>query len=512
MELSPRAKQALAEKARRERARRRLEPFTTYTFPKYVVEPVHSLIASTLDRIVSGEIKRLMIFAPPQHGKSELVSVRLPAAWLGRRPEDPVILSSYAASLAEGKSRQVRQIVEGEEFHHLFPGLHTRADSRAVDEWHLADHRGYLKAVGVGGPVTGHGSMLGIIDDPFENWAQAQSKTIRDKVWDWWRATFRTRIWEGGAVVLIMTRWHTDDLAGRLLAEQGNEWMVLRLPAVAETQQVRDEAARLLGLRGGLPDPLGRQPGEPLAPRRYSAEALAALRRDVGSLAWAAEYQGFPHEPEGNLFKRGWFGRFRNLGDAYQLDTGELFYKRECVHFALCDPAASDKPTANNTALGLFAQTPSQRPGRPACEPRLLILKMATQKLRFEHVAGRAKEFYDEHRPEWIGVEAEMIFDSVAREMLRLKLPVRRLKTGGKTKFVRAMPAIARCEAGQVLLPVSDGWVPDFLDEVAKFSGFDDPQDDQVDLLSYGCQILTGEQCTQSFTPYVHPSNGGSYR
>lgn len=453
-----------------------------------------------------------MIFAPPQHGKSELVSVRLPAYWMGKRPDDPVILSSYAASLAEGKSREARQVVESIEYRQLFPEVNTRANNRAVDEWHLDGHRGYMKAVGVAGPVTGHGGLLGIIDDPFENWERAQSKVIRDKVWDWWRATFRTRIWEGGAVVLIMTRWHPDDLAGRLLAEQGSDWTVLRLPAIAETQSQRDEACRILGLPQGQLDPLGRQPGEPLAPRRYSSAALVALRRDVGPMAWPAEYQGIPVEPEGNLFKRQWFNRFRNLGDAYVIcDTGEMVYKRECVHFALCDPNASDKPTADFTALGYFALTPRHRPGKPAAEPRLLILKMARDRIRFEEVAERAFLFFREHGPEWIGVEAELIFDAIAREMLRLGLPVRRLKTEGKTKFVRAMPAIARCECGQVLLPVADGWINDFLDEVCKFTGIEDAHDDQVDLLSYGCKILTDESMTQQFAPYIAPTNGGSY-
>lgn len=492
-------------------ARRQLEHFTTYTFPKYIVEPVHRLIAAKLDQVVEGQCKRLMIFAPPQHGKSELVSVRLPAFWMGRRPEDPVLLASYAASLAEGKSRYAREIVESTAFQCLFPRLRTRQDSRAVDEWHLAEHRAYMKAVGVGGPVTGHGGMLGIIDDPFENWEKAQSKTIREKVWDWWRATFRTRIWENGAIVLIMTRWHPDDLAGRLLDEQGSEWDVLRLPAVAETQEERDEASRVLHLPLGQPDPLGREPGEPLAPRRFSSVALAALKRDVGSLAWYAEYQGFPHEIEGNLFKRGWFLRFRHLGDAYQLPDGEIFYQRECAHFAILDPAASDKPRADPSAFGLFALTPKHRPHKPPCIPRLLILKIRRIWTRFEDVAKEAKVFYDEFRPAWIGVEAEMIFDAVAREMLRLSLPVRRFKTEGKSKFVRAMPAIARCESGQVMLPIADSWIADFLDEVAKFTGIDDARDDQVDLLSYACKLLTGETMTESFAPNVYTVESGGY-
>src|SRR5262249_51902761 len=217
-------------------ARGRWQGSRPYPYPAYVVEPAHALIASTLDQVVRGAIPRLMILAPPQHGKSELASVRLPAFWLGQRPEDPVILASYAASLAESKSRQARHVVESPEYALLFPAIRTRRDSRAIAHWELDGHKGGLLAAGVGGPITGHGARLGIIDDPVENWQEAQSQTVRDTCWDWWRTTFRTRIWEGGAIVLIMTRWHEDDLAGRLLAEQAAEWTVLRLPALAETQ------------------------------------------------------------------------------------------------------------------------------------------------------------------------------------------------------------------------------------------------------------------------------------
>src|SRR5262249_40793553 len=180
-------------------------------------------------------------------------------------------------------------------------------DSGAVDEWHLDGRRGYLKAAGVGGPITGHGGLLGIIDDPLENWEQAQSQVIRDKIWDWFRTTFRTRIWEDGSIVLVQTRWHEDDLAGRLLLEQRGQWQILRLPALAETQVERNFNNTLLGLPPDQPDPLGREPGEPLCPQRYSREALEDLRKDVGSLAWHGQYQGAPRSPEGNRFKRHWF-------------------------------------------------------------------------------------------------------------------------------------------------------------------------------------------------------------
>ncbi len=308
--------EAAQELYRRKQARKGLLAFTRYTYPEYTPDPAHELIASTLDRVLIGEITRLMIIAPPQIGKSELTSVRFPARWLGERPNDPIILSSYAASLAESKSRQVRSIIESNAYKRLYggyahrntPPIETRRDSRAVNHFYLNDpYRGSMLAVGVGGPITGHGAMLGIIDDPLENWEQAQSRTYRTRAWDWYRTTFRTRIWEGGAIILIMTRWHQNDLAGMLLAEQAEDWVVLRLPAIAETQEERDANNVYLGLKTGESDPLGREAGQPLTPSRFSINALEELKRDVGTLAWTAEYQGVPRSAEGNRFKRQWF-------------------------------------------------------------------------------------------------------------------------------------------------------------------------------------------------------------
>lgn len=300
-------RERLRETARIELARRHLLDFTNFTYRQYIAEPAHALIAEALDAVLAGEILRLMIFAPPQHGKSELASVRFPAFWLGKRPNDPIILCSYGASLAYSKSWEARGTVESPLYQWLFPDIGTDRSSRAKDHWRLSGHLGGMVAAGVGGPITGHGAMLGIIDDPFANWEQAQSAVIREKVWDWWRSVFRPRIWEAGAIILIMTRWHEDDLAGRLLQDQAERWMVLRLPALAETQELRDENNKRLGLPQGDPDPLARAPGAALCPQRFSRAALGEIQADVGTMAWAAEYEGVPRAPEGNRFKRAWF-------------------------------------------------------------------------------------------------------------------------------------------------------------------------------------------------------------
>lgn len=302
----------------RRQARSHLINFTQFTFPAYEADPFHDEIAAFLDEVLALNITRGMIFAPPQHGKSELASVRLPAKWLGDRPDLPVIISSYGADLAYSKSDQVRGVIESAEYRELYGDLaprdvavEIRGDKRAVQEWKLKPpYRGGLRAAGVGGGLSGHPGALGIIDDPFKDWAEAQSRTIRQKVFEWYQSVLRVRIWEGGAILIIMTRWHEDDIGGRLLKGQAHKWEVLRLPAIAETQEVRDKNDEYLNLPIGRSDPLGREPGEALAPNRFSIGALKELKEDVGSMVWAAEYQGVPRPAEGNRFKRDWFTKF----------------------------------------------------------------------------------------------------------------------------------------------------------------------------------------------------------
>lgn len=310
MSSLPRSSQAEVEAAAaelyaRRQARSNLLDFTKFTFAQYRADPAHKLIADTLTRVVEGEIDRLIISAPPQSGKSELISVRFPAFWLGKRPDDPVVLTSYGASLAVDKSKQAREIVNSEEYRRLFPEILLRDDSRAGDHWRLASpYRGQLVAAGVRGPITGKPAVLGIIDDPFEDWAQAQSVVFRNHVWDWYRGTFRPRVWMGGVIILVMTRWHEDDLAGRLMADQPGRWHILRLPALAETQEERDLNNEFLGLPKGETDPLGRKPGEALTPTRFPRSYVLEIKTEVGPVVFSAEYQGVPRPPEGDRVKR----------------------------------------------------------------------------------------------------------------------------------------------------------------------------------------------------------------
>lgn len=451
---------AAAELLSRRLARQSFIHFASYVDRSYHAEPFHVLVAQTLDRVVSGEIKKLLIFAPPQHGKSRLVSELFPAYWLGRRPDDPVLLASYAAGLAHSKSRIARDLILDTPFRGVFGNLSPydvprdlRDDSRAVDEWRLAQpHRGGLRAAGVGGGLTGHPGVLGIIDDPFSNWEEAQSLTIRNKVYDWYRSVFRTRIWETGAIVMIMTRWHEDDIAGRLLKSQGDEWHVLRLPAIAETQDERDLNDKYLGQSQGQSDPLGREAGEPLAPMRFSKTALGGLKRDVGSLVWAAEYQGVPRPPEGNRFKRSWYPIVR----AAPKDAVRVRYWDKG---GTKDGGAFTAGVLVAVTLDGFIYIEDVKRGQWSSHERERVIKQ-TAILDAEKYGAEEMRIYIEQEPGSGGKESA---ENTIRNLQGFNI-ARDLPSGNKD--VRLEPFAAQSEAGNVSL-VRGLWNEDWLDEMA---------------------------------------------
>ena len=454
-------------------ARASLIRLTELTYPRYVAEPFHWLVADALEAVLRGETRRLMIFSPPQSGKSELVSVRFPAFWLGHRPDDPIILTSYGASLAHSKSWEARACVESPAFARVFPGVLTDQTSRAREFWRIAGRRGSLLAAGVGGPVAGHGAFLGVIDDPLENWQQAHSEAVRDRVWNWYRSTFRTRIWEDGAIILVTTRWHETDLAGRLLRDQADRWDVLRLPAIAESQDERDANDVRLGLQPGGADPLGRAPGEPLCPARFSLAALAGIRADVGSFAWSAEYQGVPRAMEGGLFRRDWF---EIVGTA-PADGADVRY---------WDLAATEKKAGGGDPDWTVGLRLSRSNGRYYVKH---LVRLRGTPARVEDVIRQTA--VADGPDVRVGLEQEpgASGKAYAAHLVRMLdgFPARGFATGGADKTTRAMLWQGQAEAGNVAL-VNGPWVQAFLDEAESFP--EGAHDDVVDALSGAYKML----------------------
>jgi predicted phage terminase large subunit-like protein len=243
-----------------------------------------------LREIAAGRIKRLMVFMPPRHGKSELISKYFSAWYLGTFPNNHVILVSYEADLAASWGRKAREVLDelGNDF-----SVTVKQESSAAKHWEIEGHNGGMDATGAYGPITGKGADVLIIDDPVKNAEEAYSHVQREKLWEWYQSTAFTRLEPNGAIILVMTRWHEDDLAGRLLKHEPGQWEVVSLPALAEAD-----------------DLLHRAEGEALWPERFPVEQLLEKKKSVGLYWWSAMYQQRPVPAEGGFFKRDWLQFF----------------------------------------------------------------------------------------------------------------------------------------------------------------------------------------------------------
>ncbi|PKN91096.1 MAG: hypothetical protein CVU44_20995 [Chloroflexi bacterium HGW-Chloroflexi-6] len=328
-QISP--KQARQELARRELSKLRFLDFCRYVDPKFLAVPHAKYVASKLEQVAryietSGRegISRLMILMPPRHGKTEQASIKFPAWLLGRAPDSRVILTSYSADLASRNSRQMRELVVGDRYRAVFGDRSSleapvilSADSRSVATWDLAQpHRGGVIAAGIGGSITGMGATLLVVDDPLKGRQEAESQGRRDDVDEWYRSVAYNRLEAHGAIIVFHTRWHPDDLAGRLIRrmaqdERADQWEIVFLPALAldsypaNAQEQRD--FMLDGIYMPLSDPLERKPGEALWPSRFHAEWLEKKKLNIDLYEFESQYQQNPYSREGGFFKREWF-------------------------------------------------------------------------------------------------------------------------------------------------------------------------------------------------------------
>ena len=295
--LTEQQKRQIAVEARKELARRHYAEYCEYVHRgKWKPYAVHRLLCSKLEAVIAGQIKRLIISMPPRHGKSQTVSETFPSYYICRYPDRKVILTSRDDTLAGRFGLYNRRKVEdfgGELF-----GLQLQNGSSSATNWALAGHSGYMLSAPIMGGIVGSGANLLIVDDPVKNRQEAESALMRDKLWQEWQDTLLTRLEGDAVVIVIMTRWHEDDLAGRLIAQGG--WEVLSLPAECESED----------------DPLGRAVGDPLCPELGKGKAwIAETKAEVGSRTWNALYQGRPSPDEGGIIKRAWIKRYARLPD-----------------------------------------------------------------------------------------------------------------------------------------------------------------------------------------------------
>ena len=432
----------------------------------------------------------LDISMPPRHGKSFLVSEHTPPWFLVTHPDARVILTSYEAEFAKTWGLRSRQhITNHPEF-----GVFVSEESRAADNWNLERRRGGMMTAGAGGAITGKGAHLLIIDDPTKNAEDAMSETQRRKLWDWYKSTVETRLEPGGVGILMATRWHEDDLIGKATRGNPTDHYVLNLPALAFPEAGDDGVS--LDPDTGLPDPLGRRPGEALCPARFSKAELEK-RRDgtaeatdegaesdepAGRYWFNALYQGRPQIEGGGLISR----PFRystpylpSQDQAYRLfDEDQNLMKAvkvaDCFRFATVDLAASSKTSADWTVFSVWDVT---RDRDMILHDRIRV-RMETP----DH-APNVRKWAKDYKVKYVGVEKATYGLSLIQQLIREGgVSVRSLDTD-KDKVSRAIPYANMIANKKVYFPKGAPWLEDWETEHLKFPNA--RHDDQVDTGAY---------------------------
>lgn len=410
------------------------------------------------------KIRRLLVTLPPRHGKSQLCSRYFPAWYLGTHPDHRAILCSYEANFAADWGGRARDVLT--EFGSLF-NITVRADSSARDDWNIFGFEGGMVTAGVGGPITGRGANLFIIDDPVKNAAEASSETYRQRTWEWWTSTALTRLEPDGIVLVVMTRWNEDDLGGRLVkqdiegdGDENEKWEVLNLPAIAEEN-----------------DAMGRKPGEALWPERWPLKKLLARMRRLGTYVWNALFQQRPAPPEGNYFKRTWFKviepdrvpALKRIARCWDLAaTTEKEGK---------DPDWLAGTKMGQSEAGDYYILDVRRERISANEVEKSINQCAAidgreTLIRIEQEGAASGKIVKSHFERMLdGYDAR--FTGIPRE----------------SKLVRSGPFNAACERGQVFL-VRGEWIAAWLDEISTFPHA--KHDDQVDSAVGAYTALSG--------------------
>jgi predicted phage terminase large subunit-like protein len=409
---------------------------------RYIPSRHSDLVCQYLEKVERGEIRRLMIFMPPRHSKSMTVTETFPSWFIGRNPERRVIEVSYGDSLARkfGKANRNKIAEFGEE---LF-GITLARDNSSVTNWDIEGHRGGMISVGIGGGITGQGADLLIIDDPIKNRKEADSETYREMLWAEWKDTLSTRLQPGGRVILILTRWHEDDLAGRLLKHEPDKWTVLSLPAVCESED----------------DPLGRKIGEALWPEYGFDEKWAEeTKRSVGSRTWSALYQQRPSPAEGSMFKRSWWKYYRALPARFD----EVIQSWDC--------AFKDNKDSDYVVGQVWGRIGANK----------YLIDQVRGQMDFPTTIQAIRNLSARYPSAYAKLIEDKANGTAVIQTLRNEIPGIIAVNPDGGKVARAASASADAEAGNIYLPAPEiaPWVHDFVEECASFPN--GANDDQVD-------------------------------
>lgn len=456
-------------------ARESLMGFTLYTNPLYETGWFNELLSAELDQFLAdveaGKMPRLMIFAPPRSGKSEKASRRFPAYVLGKHPDWNVIACSYSSDLANRMSRDTQRIVGSKKYADVFPDTslpsgRTGAGGaiRTAELWEVINakgeiHGGSYRAAGVNGGITGQGMNIGIIDDPAKDYKTASSPTYQEAVIDWYDTTFFTRADPKiNGIIIILTRWHQNDLAGQLLkkAEEGGEqWRVVSFPMEAEKEEVHELSGKKYLLR---------KPGEILFPERMP-QGFVDKAKQRGSLVWNALYQQRPTAKGGGLIKSEWFGEYKELPVMkWRAVYGDTAQKTKEVN---------DFSVFEHWGLGV--------------DGYMYLIDMIRGKWEADELKRRAIAFWNSCKYLKNGPLRHMaiedkasgtgLIQSIRKDAL---CPVRAIQRD-KDKYTRLMDTQGFIESGYIKLPSDKPFINDFLVEMEAINPEFNTHDDQLD-------------------------------
>lgn len=456
-----------------------------YLDPGYVARDhlryLSDRLTAALADVEAGKSRYMLVSMPPRLGKSMLISTFFPAWLLHRHPDWPVMLLSHSPDLAAGWGRQVRRNVED----HPELGVTVSHDAGAATDWETTD-RGTVLSKSIRQSITGRGARVMILDDVVKDFADAHSVNNREFVWDWWTANSRTRLHAPSLVVVVGTRWHEDDIIGRLSSDEYDgdpaQWEVISFPAIAEAASGEDGSSSV--------DVLGRSPGEPLLspllPDETPEQALARwkdIKQSVGSYAWSALFQQSPSPADGAIFSNDWWQFWRDADDLPAFDRALTSWD--------CAFKATD--TSDFVVGQLWGVAGANR----------YLLKQVRRRITFTETLGVMREFISsatEFIPE--GVHEHLVEDKangtavidVLRSEIEGLVPV----NPTESKQARARAVSPTVESGNVFLPAKPAWLPDFLSEVKAFPN--GAHDDQTDALS---QALSRVRTGGVVTPLV---------
>lgn len=437
--------------------------------PSTVQTPALDLIDEALVWAYTTRGARLIISIAPQEGKSSRVT-KTGSLWaLIHNPETRIGIASYAQPLAEGFGRDIRNWISGfsGDEDTLDLGLRIAPDYGSAKRWQLAGHRGGVVCVGIGSGFTGRAAEALVIDDPFPDMEQAESAYYRERVWSWWQSVAAPRLAPGAPVIQIATRWHEDDLCGRMLAaEDGHRWRVINIPALADHDPEK-----------GQSDPLGREPGEWLTSARGRTVAeWEQIRIQAGSRVFAALYQGRPSPDQGNVWQRQWWRRYHEPLWSQHPDRPDAYIVRDVDEVVMSwDMTFSDSKGSDYVAGQVLARRGAD----------VFLLDQVHKRLSFTDTLVAFQALVKR----WPQANRKIIEDKAngpaVVSSLKSKIPGIVTHTPKGSKYARATAVAPFIEAGNVLLPAPEIALFDteaFVDQAASFPN--DAHDDQIDAMS----------------------------